>query len=315
MDVVFCADRSVLPGLHVAAYSLLERMSPAAGMVRFTIFSDALTEADIALLEKTLKQLGRPFTLALRRVDASFFTKFPSLNGSWATYYRLFAAQAMSTDRFLYVDADTLCDVDMSPLQSLDMGCFPAAWVPEAPLVHAVDRVVAEQLGNSPDEYYFNAGIMLINVVEWQKQQITEKAMAYLAANRPAFWDQSALNNVLYRNAFVLDGKFNCIANMRKNWPALTLPYGKIGKLIHFLDYPKPWDWVGELVHPQYRLWRSVLDKTAMKGFRSWRPAPSRKFPVTVKARTGYKKNIKDRILFSGYSKGWLKSVKGVPKT
>lgn len=299
----------------MAAYSLLERMSPQAGTIKFTIFSDALTKEDLVLLEQTLKQLARPFSLALRRVDVSFFSEFPSLNGSWATYYRLFAAQVMPTERFLYVDADTLCDVDMSLLQSLDTGRYPAAWVPEAPLEQAVDRTVAEQLGNSTNDYYFNAGIMLINVGEWQKQKVTERAMQYIATYRPVFHDQSALNYILHGNALVLDDKFNCMSNMRRNWPALTSPYGKIGRLIHFLDYPKPWDWMGEFVHPQYGLWRLVLDKTALKNFRSWHATPSRKYPRSPKARNGYKKIIKDRILFSGYAKGWLKSVKGVPQT
>jgi lipopolysaccharide biosynthesis glycosyltransferase len=90
MNIVFCADRGVLPGLHVAAYSLLERISISAGQTSISIFSDALDDADLALLRQTLAGAGRPFTLELRRVDPAQFTGFPSLNGSWATYYRLF---------------------------------------------------------------------------------------------------------------------------------------------------------------------------------------------------------------------------------
>jgi lipopolysaccharide biosynthesis glycosyltransferase len=314
MNIVFCADRVVLPGLHVAAYSLLEniRFSPEIRQVSFSVFSDKLTEADIALLEQTLKPLGKPFTLTLRHVDAAFFNKFPSLNGSWATYYRLYAAQVMPVERFLYVDVDTLCDVDVSPLQSLDMGRFPASWAPEAPLAHAVDRNVAEQLGNSQTDNYFNAGIILVNVGEWQKQRITERAMEYIATHRPVFHDQSALNVLLHGNILPLDERFNCMANMRKNWQFLARPYGKIGRIVHFVDYPKPWDWLGEFLHPQYRLWRTVLDKTAIKNFRSWHATPSRKFPRNAKARAGYQKALKDRCLFGGYSRGWLKQVKGV---
>ncbi len=40
MNIVFCVDRGVLPGLHVAAFSLLERMSPAVTRTCITIFSD-----------------------------------------------------------------------------------------------------------------------------------------------------------------------------------------------------------------------------------------------------------------------------------
>ncbi len=315
MHIIFCVDRGVLPGLHVAAYSLLNRIHPAAGDTHFSIFSDALHESDVVLLQRTLTAIGKPFALELRRVDPVSLVGFPTLNGNLATYYRLFAAQIMEVDRFLYVDADTLCDVDVSELQAFDMKGAPAAWVPEAPLSQAIDRNVAEQLGNDETGSYFNAGVMLVNVSEWRRQKVTENAMEYIARYRPAFHDQSALNCVLYQNAQVLDAKFNCMSNMRKNWPVLNKPYGNIGRFVHFLDYPKPWDCGAEMLHPQYRLWRTVLNRTAMKDFRSWHRTPARKFPRTSKAWGGYKKAFKDRLLFAGYAKGWLRCIKGVPVT
>ena len=313
MHIIFSVDRRVLPGLHVAAYSLLDRIHPTVGETQFSILSDALHESDMVLLQRTLTAIGKPFALELRRVDSLSFVGFPTLNGNLATYYRLFAAQIMEVDRFLYVDADTLCDVDVSELQSFDMKSAPVAWVPEAPLSLATDRNVAEQLGNDETGSYFNAGVMLVNVSEWRRQKVTENAMEYVARYRPAFHDQSALNCVLYQNARVLDAKFNCMSNMRKNWPVLKQPYGKIGRFVHFLDYPKPWDCGAEIVHPQHRLWRTVLNRTAMKDFRSWHRSPARKFPRTSKAWGGYKKALKDRLLFAGYSKGWLRHIKGVP--
>jgi lipopolysaccharide biosynthesis glycosyltransferase len=304
-----------MPGLHVAAYSLLDRIRPAAGETHFSIFSDRLQQSDMVLLQRTLTAIGKPFALELQQLDPLSFVGFPTLNGSLAIYYRLFAAQIMKVDRFLYVDADTLCDVDVSELQSFDMKSAPVAWVPEAPLSQAIDRNVAQQLGNHETESYFNSGVMLVNVSEWRRQKVTENAMEYIARYRPAFWDQSALNCVLYRNAQVLDAKFNCMSNMRKNWPVLKQPYGKIGRFVHFLDYPKPWDYGAEMLHPQYRLWRSVLDRTAMKDFRSWQRTPARKFPRTSRAWRSYKKAFKDRLLFAGYAKGWLRCIKGVPVT
>ena len=182
---------------------------------------------------------------------------------------------------------------DVSGLIALDLGNSPAGLVPEAPLAGAMDRFVAAQLGDSPAEPYFNAGVILVNVPEWRRQRVTERAMGYIAAHRPPFHDQSALNVVLHKNAISLDERFNCIANMRKHWPALKQPHGKIGRIVHFLDYPKPWDFLGELVHPQYGLWRSVRDKTAMKHFRSWHSTPARKFPKPGRRRPAIKKRSK----------------------
>ena len=126
MNIVFCVDRGVLPGLHVAAYSLLDRTHPVAGKMHFSVFSDGLQETDMVLLRQTLTRTGKPFELELRRLDPTVLTGFPPLNGSLAAYYRLLAAQVMAVDRFLYVDADTLCDLDVSELQTRDMGAAPA---------------------------------------------------------------------------------------------------------------------------------------------------------------------------------------------
>jgi lipopolysaccharide biosynthesis glycosyltransferase len=312
MHIVLCADRRVLPGLHVAMYSILDRINPSAGCTHFHLFSDDLAETDLALLHQTLAALKKPFTLERQEVSLAQFSCFPPLNGSWATYYRLFAAQVIPVERFLYVDADILCDIDVSGLESVEMAEAPAGWVPEAPLAGAVDRMVAEQLGNSDTEPYFNAGVMLINVPEWRRQRITEQAMDYIAKNRPPFHDQSALNYVLHRNSFRLDENFNRLTNMRKNWPELRRPYGEIGWLMHFLDYPKPWNCGSEWVHPHYYLWNAVLSRTALKGFRSWHHTPARTLPRTRKAWMGYKKALKDRLLFAGYAHGWIKQVKGV---
>jgi len=314
MNIVFCADKGVLPGLHVAAYSLLDRINPEVATTSFHIFSDALDEGDIDLLHQTLGSLKKPYSLKLRRVDPAQFQGYPSLNGSWATYYRLGVPRELKVDRFLYVDADTLCDVDVSPLNSLEMGVAPAGLVAEAPLAGAADRYVAEQLGNSPEEPYYNAGVCLVNRGAWIEQGVTESALEYLKSNPAHFCDQSALNVVLHGKALSLDDRYNTISNMRKNWQWLKQPYGQVNRVIHFLDYPKPWDLGAELIHPQYELWRSVLEKTAMRDFRSWHHTAARKWPRTSKAKNGYKKAIKDRMLFTLYKNNNYTSIKGVPK-
>lgn len=313
MNIVFCADRQVLAGLHVAAFSVLKRIGRSVSCTRISIFSDSLTISDLDLLRKTLDGTGKPYQLEFRQIVPENYAGFPPLNGSRSAYYRLQAAQEMEVERFLYLDVDTLCQMDVSTLADLDMGAFPTACVPEAPMDMTVDRTVGTALGNSPDDYYFNSGILLVNVVEWRQQEITRKAMEYIALSYPKYHDQSALNVVLHRNYFPLGSEYNCMSNMRKNWPSLVRSADKVGKIIHFIDYPKPWDLLAEWIHPNSRLWRAELEQTAMKDFRSWHTAPTRKFPRTRKMWAGYKRVLKDRLLFAGYERQWLTNIKGIP--
>jgi Lipopolysaccharide biosynthesis proteins, LPS:glycosyltransferases len=315
MEIAFCADKKVLPGLHVATYSLLARLRDRSAKTRIHVFSDELDANDAASLEKTLAGANRPFQLNLHRLDPVSFKAFSPLNRSRTTYYRLVVPETLDADRCLYVDVDSVCDVDVSEVEDLKMNRAAVAWAPEASLAHAVDRQTAEKLGNSQSDHYFNAGVMLINVPEWRRQRVSERAMEYIVSHRPEFHDQAALNYVLHGTAMTLDPKFNCIANMRKNWPILKRSYGQIGRLIHFVDYPKPWDYGAEWFHPQYKLWRSVLDRTAFNGFRSWKDGRWPRLPQSSQTLSSYKKVIKDRLLFAGYKRRWLTHVKGVPTT
>jgi lipopolysaccharide biosynthesis glycosyltransferase len=314
VHIVFCADRRVLPGLHVAAYSVVANHQDSGSLVHVHVFSNDLTSADVALLDETLRGSGKTYSLEIHTVSESHFSRFPSMSGSWGNYFRLLVPQMLPVERIIYVDVDTVCHLDVSDLFGLDLGGHPAGFVAETTIRDTPDRPLAERMPNDGDKPYLNSGVMIVNRKLWLERRVTERCMEFLQNATVLRHEQSALNYVLLGDWQQLDVRFNYITNWRKNWPFLCDESKLDGKLIHFLDNPKPWNFLGECVTPQYSLWRSVLDKTAMKHFRSWHATPSRKFPKTRKAWTGYKKAFKDRLLFAGYSRGWLKKVKGVPE-
>lgn len=314
IHIVFCADRRVLPGLHVAAYSVVANHRVFNSLVHVHVFSDSLTTADVALLKETLNGVGRSYLLEMHTVSASHFSRFPSMSGSWGAYFRLLVPQMLSAERIIYVDVDTVCHLDVSDFMTLDLGDHPAGFVAETTIRDTPDRSLADRLPHDGDKPYLNSGVMVVNRKLWLERQVTERCMEFLKGGKASRWDQTALNYVLINDWQPLDPRFNFISNWRKNWPFLCDESKLEGKLVHFLDNPKPWDFLGEWVAPQFGLWRKVLDKTAMKYFCSWHTTPSRKFPKTRNAWSGYKKAFKDRLLFGGYARGWLKKVKGVPE-
>jgi lipopolysaccharide biosynthesis glycosyltransferase len=225
----------------------------------------------------------------------------------------LLVPQMLRAERIVYVDVDTVCHLDVGDFMELDLGNHPAGFLAETTIRAAPDHSVADRLPNDGDKPYLNSGVMVVSRKLWLARKVTERCVEFLQEAAALYYDQSALNYVLLDDWQPLDTRFNFISNWRKNWPSLLDRSRMKGKLIHFLDNPKPWDYLGEFVHPHYRLWRSVLDKTAMKHFRSWHPTPGRRLPKTRTAWSGYRKALKDRLLFTGYEKGWIKRVKGVP--
>lgn len=312
MNIVYCADRRALVCLHVSIYSVLRFLKPGAGGPAFSVFSDALGEEDLAPVRRSLDRLKKPYTLALKRVDASRFAAYPNLNGSHATYFRLLLAEEMQAERFLYLDADTLCLTDLGELFSLDLGTAPVGWVAEAPLEFCADQGVASLLGFPKGARYHNAGVLLIARRSWLEARISERAFDFLGTHSARYHDQTALNYLLCREGRELPERFNCIANLRSNWPRLARPLNRVDALVHFVDYPKPWSFLGELAHPQHHLWKELLSETEASGYRSWNNR-SQEGKRPAGGLTPYRKAAKDAVLFGLYRRGLLAKPKGVP--
>lgn len=167
-----------------------------------------------------------------------------------ATYLRMVLPGALAGDydRILYLDSDIFVQGgDVSALLGMDLGLHPAGAVRDNMQWRTPTRMAPEfkrfGLSNAP---YFNAGIMLIDVAEWQGQQVFDKALAFGAANAGQMQrnDQSLLNVVLHRNWAELSPVWNWqySAQARLYEPMLD------AHIVHFIGPRKPWaDPQGEL--------------------------------------------------------------------
>ena len=186
------------------------------------------------------------------------------------------------------------------------------AMAPEAPINTCIDQRVFKELGDKAQGYYFNSGVIVIDVVSWKKYGVTRRCMEYIAKQRPDRRDQSALNFVLHGEIYALDECFNFRVNARENWPALKAPNFGQQKLIHYLDFPKPWNSWGRQVHPLGHLWWDTFRNTAYA--KHGLPAHGGyKTQWNVNNLKKYKKVLKDNILFKAYSM-FNYQVKGLPQ-
>ena len=307
MTIVFCADRGILAALHVAARSVLESFR---GAPHFVILTDELDDADIGLLRATLDETGRKYSLDCRRIDGKPLEGFPKLAGRHSTYFRLLIPDVIEDRSCLYLDADILCRCDLSVLSEIDLAGKPVALVPEAPIESCPDRQVQALLGATARGQYYNAGVSLIDCHLWRSEDLKSRCFDFIAEHRPAYWDQSALNYVLHGRIAELPGCCNRHSNVRANWPLFRRPHNGSGQLIHFVDFPKPWSFLGRQIHPLGKLWWQAYGTTAHAATRREKP---RVMEWSARTKAGYQKCLKDKLLFALYCRGWF-IPKGVPK-
>ena len=300
----------MLPALHVAAMSVLENFSKAVKPA-FYVASDDLLESDVDLLRETLLTSDRDFDLKLLRVRRQQFEGCLKLNSSLATYYRILLPELLDCDKYLYLDVDIFCGLDVAPLREVNLEGKLIALVPESPLEKSIDHCLKSFMPLIKEGYYYNAGVSLVNAAQWRKEEFSRQVLEFSKQNSLPYHDQSALNILCSGRIRRLEDRYNTMTNMRKHWPKLLAKRSRIDCLAHFADYPKPWDSLGKWVHPFGELWWSEYRRTAH--FKKT-PLKLRSFRLDKRTMAGYRKVGKDRVLFLLYKKGLL-LPKGVPRS
>ena len=132
----------------------------------------------------------RDYTLKIVEVDPKDFSNLPIGWLSLETWYRLKLAQFLPNEsRALYLDCDTLVRKDISKIHSREMSDNDIIVRKEANQI----TLVKPESG-----WYFNTGVMVCNLDNWRKHNLSEKlfenAYKYGKENFLKFVDQDVFN-------------------------------------------------------------------------------------------------------------------------
>lgn len=180
------------------------------------------------------------------------------------TYFRLFAPYALPQDveRLIYLDVDTIVLADISSLWYTELnGLTIGAVIDVGKTVDCAWGGIPnyKELGLLPTAKYFNAGIMLMDVVKWREQEISKKVIDALRIHKEhvVLVDQYGLNVVFANKWQELDPRWNWFATFEHPNPFI----------IHYLD-----------IKPTFKSYRSqeayktiffeYLNQTQWKGFK-----------------------------------------------
>jgi lipopolysaccharide biosynthesis glycosyltransferase len=189
-------------------------------------------------------------------------------------YSRLLIPQLLSPTitRALYLDSDLVVEGNISELWE--------GYKFEKALGAVRDRIGTvgalgglsnySQLGISPDQPYFNSGVLLLNVAKWREQSISERVFAYLRSYKHLlqFEDQEGLNAILHNDWDEIPKKWNqqIVPLSLRSRPDVALNNSIEGGIIHFITSEKPWSPGCKYLERQ-RFFH-YLDKTDWQGWR-----------------------------------------------
>ena len=184
-------------------------------------------------------------------------------------FSRLYMGDILNnTERLIYLDCDMLVLASLRELWQADLrGKTIGAVIDPSPFVTPSILGIPEESG------YFNSGMLLMDVVKWNKNNYSKLVGEKLheLGGLAAMWDQDGLNAVLYDDWQELDAKWNIqshhFAEARKkgikNFKDHFDP-----AVVHFTGNLKPWNY--KSTHPYKKEYYRILKQTDF--YRQHRP-------------------------------------------
>ena len=239
----------------------------------FTIY--ILTEGISDTNKRALERIVQNYQQGIRiiNINTLLLANAP-LHGhiSKASFYRILIPKYIpgNIDRVIYLDIDLIVRKNITALwqENVDQVAMAACINPNM-ISHK------SLLGLPNKSRYFNAGVLLINLMYWREHKIEKRLIECVSINskRLKYWDQDALNIILHDQVKILSNKWNATESFFIKREEIEDEYDKevIDKIfedpfiVHFTGESKPWHL--ENRHPYKQEYYKYLGMTPWKGY------------------------------------------------
>ena len=282
----------------------------------FHIISNNITQESKEIFNH-LQNNNQNIQISFYSVDNKLFDNFPLRKNDHVTietYYRFLIPTLLdeSISKVLYLDCDILCTNKIDDLFNINLDNYACAMSPDT---RFSDIETYNRLDYPYENGYYCAGVILLNLDYWRKNDIQNQCIDYLANNgKLCLWhDQDAINKVLNGKIKYLHPRYDLIqsfysvlsynnANFTKDnihllyikkslWPDLIEAINNPA-FIHFTGKVKPWH-KSYYIKPFVTLWKLFFYDSI------W---PSKKLVRNPRGKKGKLKIFMD-ILFNDRNK------------
>lgn len=216
INILCATDDNYAPYCGIMLTSLFE--SNKESQFEVYVFLDGdLSSRNIAKFRKLEQLYGN--RVLLMTIDNELLKDCPvnRLNNSGShthitlpTYYRLLASELLpqTVKKIIYFDCDIAIDGDIKPLWETDLEGKAVACIVDC---YPMDKQMDERLGYAKEYGYFNAGVVLLNLVYWRNHQVSKKLFDYIREKESVlkYMDQDVLNAVLYDKKVFVPERYN----------------------------------------------------------------------------------------------------------
>ncbi len=271
IQIVAACDDNYVQHLAVMLCSLLENTNKRH-LIQVNIIDGGIAKHNKELIYNFFKK-NYKVDVSYLNIDNKIYKQFPvSHHFTHTIYYRISIPSLFDNlvDKAIYLDSDMIIKDDITKLWEINISNYLLAAI-EA--LSFKERYADLQMPEK--SLYFCSGVLVINLQQWRKHNISDKVISFIQNNKDKLicWDQDSLNSVTCNNWLPLSLEWNQQHYFfqkrfykkyleRKDFiEAINNP-----AIIHYTSSYKPWDYINN--HPYKQEYYNYLSLTPWKNFK-----------------------------------------------
>lgn len=207
LHVVMAANDDYTPYMGTSMLSLLDNNANQFAHIFFWVIDNGISEANKRKLKEQAEEFGADVSFKNVKKNLLRIT-LPVENQIWdkSIFGRFFLGEIVPdyVERVLYLDGDTIVRGEIKELLETDLH---GNWI--AGVTDVSEGTSKRDMGGL--DRYVNSGVLLIDMVQWRKQNIQEKLITFINTwtGKIRYPDQDVINAVCAGKIELLELKYN----------------------------------------------------------------------------------------------------------
>lgn len=267
IPIVLSSDNQYAPFMYTTIISILENGNRNTYYIFYLLVpSDFSKNNENLFLELYDKYKCYIYFIYLQNIFENVIMKIPHI--TIPTFYRLLIGELLpkEVDKCIYLDADICVRKDLSKLFNIELQDNYIAGV-VSPSYYFDEKRNCKRLNLPSMKQYVNAGMLIINLKQIRKDNMTKKFIELSKKNYNS-QDQDVLNVACYGKIITLPPKYNSmVLILKENNPLLNELYEEEDiieakndpYIVHYSNRDKPWNKIGIYME---KYWWDIAKKT-----------------------------------------------------
>lgn len=256
MNIIYASNNAYAKYLGISMLSLLDTNQELQELNVY-VLSFNISEENLV----HLRNIAGKYQRGIHFIDITKFERLIPFFFNTSGYNpivlsRLFLCRYLPADmeRILYLDCDIIVNGSIKEFETIPFGNSLVAAVPE--LLMPIEKKAL--IGHAKHETYYNAGVLLVNLPLWRKENVETIFMEYYKSmnGQLLYNDQDIINHCCKGRILTLNHRYNLSTNLfyfpryfvKKIQPAYDTndakTYSDILKkptIIHYMGDERPW--------------------------------------------------------------------------